>query len=63
MEDAHYLYSAVYFPFAVAQVRLPLGLPAGVVFLHFTSRLNWKRPTKGEVGSAVWCLWVLGCQI
>ena len=32
MEDAHYLYSAVYFPFAVAQVRLPLGLPAGVVF-------------------------------
>lgn len=31
MSDAHYNLTLVYFPYEVARVRLPLGLPQGVV--------------------------------
>lgn len=30
MADSDYRYSALYYPYAAAEVRLPLGLPAGL---------------------------------
>ena len=34
MADSKYTYNLVYFPFEVARVRMPVGLPAGDTTLH-----------------------------
>ena len=33
MADSKYTYNLVYYPFQVARVRLPMGLPGGAGFL------------------------------
>lgn len=42
MADSEYTYTLVYYPYAVACARLPMGLPAGAVGILFCF---WEKQT------------------